>query len=192
MNAVFGAACAGALKPACPAAVSAVGTRSSANTTRQTSRSTASGASTRLRPSGLKDKMLAPDLVATFVEEFREEWDRRAGDTERRRAEVHARMADCARRIAQVMAAIEQGIVTATTKARRLELEAERDQFETSATRNWPQRASPTGSGSPSEPAGDLSAEGRKARGSSKRSPDEGRRGRRYPHVDRRGGATLR
>jgi site-specific DNA recombinase len=70
--------------------------------------------------SGLKDKLLARDLIATFEKEFQEEWDRRASETERRRAGVQGRLADCERRIAQVMAAIEQGIVTATTKGRLL------------------------------------------------------------------------
>jgi len=77
--------------------------------------------------SGLKDKLLAPDLVATFVREYQEEWNRQAADGSRRRTQFQAELADAERRIAQVMAAIEQGIVTATTKGRLLELEARRD-----------------------------------------------------------------
>ncbi len=76
---------------------------------------------------GLKEKLLAPDLIATFVKEFQEEWNRRASTANRRRATLEAELADIERRIDQVMAAIEQGVVTATTKARLLELEAKRD-----------------------------------------------------------------
>jgi DNA invertase Pin-like site-specific DNA recombinase len=77
--------------------------------------------------SGLKDKLLAPELVAEAVREYQAEWNRRAAAGDRRRAELEAELNDTLRRITQVMAAIEQGVVTATTKARLLELEAKHD-----------------------------------------------------------------
>ena len=78
--------------------------------------------------SGLKNKLLAPHMVAEFIREYQAEWNRQAADGNRRRAQLQAELADAERRIAQVMAAIEQGIVTASTKTRLIELEAKRDE----------------------------------------------------------------
>jgi site-specific DNA recombinase len=80
---------------------------------------------------GIKDKLLTPDVIAVFVREFTEEWNRRTAQSGRDRARLQSEIADVSRRLSQVMHAIESGIVTATTKERLLELEGKRDQLKT-------------------------------------------------------------
>jgi site-specific DNA recombinase len=78
---------------------------------------------------GIKEKLVAPDLVAVFVREFTEEWNRLAEASRQTRTALESELSKIERRIAQVMAAIEQGIITRTTKERLLELEASRERL---------------------------------------------------------------
>jgi site-specific DNA recombinase len=77
--------------------------------------------------SDIKDKLVTPELIGVFVREFTEEWNRQTASDRKDRAVRDAELAEVNRRIAQVMDAIEQGIITATTKDRLLELEAKRE-----------------------------------------------------------------
>ncbi len=74
--------------------------------------------------SGIKDKLLTPELIGIFVREFTEEWNRQTAQNRHELAAFESALADVNCRIAQVVDAIEQGIITATTKDRLLELEA--------------------------------------------------------------------
>ena len=76
---------------------------------------------------GLKERLLVPELVAEFVREFHAECNRRAREAEAGRSGMERDLADVERRLAQILAAIERGVVTATTKERLLQLEARRD-----------------------------------------------------------------
>jgi DNA invertase Pin-like site-specific DNA recombinase len=78
---------------------------------------------------GLKEKLLAPELVAEFVREFHAEANRLAREGEAARGAVDRQLADTDRRIGQIVGAIEQGIVTASTKSRLIELETQREQL---------------------------------------------------------------
>ena len=78
---------------------------------------------------GIKDKLLSPELIAVFVREFTEEWNRRIAGQRQGRAGLEAELADVNRGIGQIIEAIEQSIITATTKDRLLELEARRDKL---------------------------------------------------------------
>jgi len=75
---------------------------------------------------GLRERLLVPELVAEFVREFHAECNRKAREAETGRSSLERELADVSRRLGQILAAIEQGVVTATTKERLLELEARR------------------------------------------------------------------
>jgi DNA invertase Pin-like site-specific DNA recombinase len=77
--------------------------------------------------SGLKERLLAPELVAEFVREFHAQCNQEAREAEAAHSTIDRELADVERRLAQILAAIEQGVVTATTKERLLELESRRD-----------------------------------------------------------------
>jgi site-specific DNA recombinase len=79
--------------------------------------------------SGLKEKLLAPELMAEFVRAFHAEWNRRMQENEHRSADHRRTLAETERKLAAIMTAIESGIVTASTKERLLELEATRDRL---------------------------------------------------------------
>jgi site-specific DNA recombinase len=87
------------------------------------------GAIERRVLAGLKEKLLAPELVAEFIREFHAEWNRRMQEAAQSHDHHRRELGDVERKRGAVMAAIESGIVTATTKDRLLELEARRDQL---------------------------------------------------------------
>ncbi len=76
--------------------------------------------------SGLKERLLAPELFAEFARSYQEELTAAA----RQRGAAHERaaraLADCDKRIAGVIQAIEDGLYSPALKARLAELEAER------------------------------------------------------------------
>ncbi len=79
---------------------------------------------------GLKDKMLTPDLVAEFVDAYREEWNRLENENLSTEIRRNNRLAEIKRKISSIMSAIEDGIYTPSTKDRLLALEAERDELQ--------------------------------------------------------------
>jgi site-specific DNA recombinase len=92
---------------------------------------------------GLKAKLVTPNRIAQFVKEFQEEWNCKAMAGDRSRAALRGELDDAERRIGQLMAAIEQGVVTTTTKARLLELESRRDRCQAKLAQAAPARSIP-------------------------------------------------
>ncbi len=79
---------------------------------------------------GLKDRLMAPDLVAEFVAEFQAEVNRAARAAERRAAATRRDLAAVERRIAGILTAIEDGNYNPTLTARLTELEARKTTLE--------------------------------------------------------------
>jgi site-specific DNA recombinase len=74
---------------------------------------------------GLRSSLVTPDLVATFVDEYRVNWNRMQAERRAEASQRDRKLAEVKRKIDGVMEAIELGIVTPTTKDRLLALEAE-------------------------------------------------------------------
>ena len=75
---------------------------------------------------GLRASLVTPDLVAEFISEYQSEWNLLQGE---RRLAVNRRerkLADVKRKLAGIVEAIEQGIITPTTRERLETLEAEK------------------------------------------------------------------
>lgn len=79
---------------------------------------------------GLRGSLLTPQLVAEFVTEYQAEWNRLQRGTASESANRARRLSEIRRRLASIMDAIEQGIVTPTTKERLEALEAEKAELE--------------------------------------------------------------
>lgn len=79
---------------------------------------------------GLRSSLVTPDLVAEFVAEYQAEWNRLKGERRIAASERERRLADVKRKLSKIVEAIEQGIITATTKERLEALEAEKVQVE--------------------------------------------------------------
>ena len=73
---------------------------------------------------GLKDKLIAPDLVAAFVAEYQEELNLAARAAEQRIAANRRDLGAVGRKIAGILSAIEDGNYNPTLTARLTELEA--------------------------------------------------------------------
>lgn len=71
---------------------------------------------------GLKEKLMAPALVAAFIREFHAEWNRRVQESARRKDDHRLELVEVERKLAAILTAVESGVVTASTKARLLEL----------------------------------------------------------------------
>ena len=84
----------------------------------------------RLVLHGIKEQLSAPHLVGEFIQAFNDEVRQiNAGRTnDSRRTEAALRDTD--KKLGAILAAIEQGVVTATTKDRLPELESEKAQLE--------------------------------------------------------------
>jgi hypothetical protein len=78
---------------------------------------------------GLKERLLAPDLVAAFVKAFREESGSEALRAEQAQRERKA--AELDRKIAAIFRAIEDGFYEPAMKTRLAELKEERDKLKT-------------------------------------------------------------
>ena len=74
--------------------------------------------------SGLKDRLMAPELVAVFIEEFTTEINRNASEAERDRRDLERDSVSNAKKIDAILKAIEDGMYTPSMKARMEELEA--------------------------------------------------------------------
>jgi site-specific DNA recombinase len=108
---------------------------------------------------GLKDRLLAPELVAQFVAAFRQEAERRAKLARAGFATTKQKLAGVERRIAGIVKAIEDGMYNSSMKARMTALEAERDALVAERDAGAP----PTGDLPAPEPACALSPQGGRA-----------------------------
>jgi site-specific DNA recombinase len=79
---------------------------------------------------GLKEKLLAPELVKEVVAEFNAELNRRAREDEAGYEAAKRELAAVGRKIEGILRAIEDGVYTATTKDRLLELEKRKAELE--------------------------------------------------------------
>ncbi|MAE93002.1 MAG: recombinase family protein [Pelagibaca sp.] len=81
----------------------------------------------------LKEQMLAPDVVEAYLEEYRAEHARRAGELGRNRARLERRIADAGRKVERLVAAIADGgaefaaVKSALTAAQKDLAEAEKE-----------------------------------------------------------------
>jgi DNA invertase Pin-like site-specific DNA recombinase len=75
---------------------------------------------------GLKDRLLAPDLVEEFVREFNAEIERNRTSARDRSVAYGRRLANTERKINSMLKAIEDGMYHPSMKERMLELEGER------------------------------------------------------------------
>ena len=76
--------------------------------------------------SGLKTQLTDPGLVEHFIREFNAEVARVSTNSSNNRRAVERELRETDKKIAAIMAAIEQGVITKTTKSRLLELEDEK------------------------------------------------------------------
>jgi site-specific DNA recombinase len=79
---------------------------------------------------GLKERMLEPDLVSTFVEAFNEELRRHARTADAERTSTKRTLADVERKLSGIVRAIEDGAYNATLKSRLTVLETEKAELE--------------------------------------------------------------
>jgi hypothetical protein len=80
---------------------------------------------------GLKERLLAPDLVAAFVQAFQEEVRREHDTLKGERALRERKAAELDRKIAAIFRAIEDGLYEPAMKARLTELKEEREKLKT-------------------------------------------------------------
>ncbi len=78
----------------------------------------------------LKSRLMAPDLVQTFVDEYRKEATRLAGDRAKERRGLESRLAKAKRQTTGIIRSIEDGAYNAMLGARLSELEHERVRLE--------------------------------------------------------------
>lgn len=79
---------------------------------------------------GLKHRLLAPDLIEHFIAEYVKAANTAGRDKDHAWAASRRELEDVKSRTASLLNAIEQGIVTQTTKERLLALEARKDELE--------------------------------------------------------------
>ncbi|MGF1611087.1 MAG: hypothetical protein ACFCUQ_16905 [Kiloniellales bacterium] len=79
---------------------------------------------------GLKEKLLAPELVAAFVEEFQAQVNQSAREAESRLASLRRERAVIESKIAGLLKAIEDGMYTPAMKDRMAALEARRNELD--------------------------------------------------------------
>ena len=75
---------------------------------------------------GLRDRLLHPDLIATFVEEYRRAFNAEAASADAAREKARRDLAQVDKKIAGILAAIEDGMYQPSMKDRMAELEAEK------------------------------------------------------------------
>jgi site-specific DNA recombinase len=80
--------------------------------------------------SGLKERLMAPDLIASFIDAFNSEMRNLATAAERESLAVKRTLADIERKLAAIIRAIEDGAYNSTLKARLTGLEQEKAQAE--------------------------------------------------------------
>ena len=86
--------------------------------------------------SGLRDKLMAPELVAEFIRAFHTEINQRANEIEARYASNRRELAEIRRKIDAIVKAIEDGIYTNSTRDRLVALEQRKAELEAVAPVN--------------------------------------------------------
>jgi hypothetical protein len=76
--------------------------------------------------SGLKERLLEPELIAEFAQEYQREFNRRRRDAARRRSVASAELNAIEARINRIVDAIEQGTDTTQMRNRLMALEQQR------------------------------------------------------------------
>ncbi len=76
---------------------------------------------------GLKDRLMAPELVAAFIEEYQAEMNRMAREAEADLADLRRERAEVGRKIEGILKAIEDGMYSPALKDRMAALEARRE-----------------------------------------------------------------
>ena len=79
---------------------------------------------------GLKEKLLHPDLIAAFVEEYRQEFNRSRQEELARRQTLDAELGKLTRAIAQIVDAIADGMYHPSMKEKMAELERRKQSVE--------------------------------------------------------------
>ena len=85
---------------------------------------------------GLKERLLAPDLVAAFMAAMQDELAAKRRDRQAEQAQRSRKLAEIERKIAGIMRAIEDGLYDSTIKERLATLKAERDAIQESPEQN--------------------------------------------------------
>ncbi len=80
--------------------------------------------------SGLKDRLMAPELVAAFIEEYTAEINRHAAEAEQDRRSREREHAAVRRKIDAILKAVEDGMYTPSMKERLCALESRREALE--------------------------------------------------------------
>ena len=75
---------------------------------------------------GLKEKLIEPKLVEAFIKEFNAEIARQGVDRRSDRRGDEAKLRDVEKRIEAIVSAIEQGVLTESTRERLLDLESQK------------------------------------------------------------------
>ncbi|MBN8543664.1 MAG: recombinase family protein [Alphaproteobacteria bacterium] len=76
---------------------------------------------------GIQHKLLEPELLRKFIDEYTLELEKLAASTKQEQAIIRRELTTIDKRLSAVLNAIEQGIVTETTKARLIELETKKN-----------------------------------------------------------------
>jgi DNA invertase Pin-like site-specific DNA recombinase len=79
---------------------------------------------------GLRSSLVTPEMIGEFTREYIAEWNRLQANRRTTSNDRDRKLADVRRRLASIMDAIEQGIITPTTKERLETLEAEKTSLE--------------------------------------------------------------
>jgi site-specific DNA recombinase len=79
---------------------------------------------------GLKERLLAPELFAEYVMEFRAEISRLRIGTAERQTVIQKRLLDLVHRIERIVDAISDGTASTSLRARLMDLERQRDRLE--------------------------------------------------------------
>ena len=141
----------------------------------------------RASSSGLKTRLMAPDLLREFVETFHREANRAAAEREHMARQAAARLEAIERKIAAFVTAVENGRYSAALGDRLAALEAEKAELQANMVRE-PVPSHPAAPG----PRRPLCREGRAARGGAERRIDPRRSEPAASFADRAGRAAAR
>jgi hypothetical protein len=88
--------------------------------------------------SGLKEKLIEPEIVEAFIKEFNAEIARQCAERGNDRRCDEAKLRDVKKKIEAIISAIEQGVLTESTRERLLDLESEKRALEEGLTKPAP------------------------------------------------------
>ena len=80
--------------------------------------------------SGLRNRLMAPELVSTFIEEFIAEINRQNSEVELNRKSMKHELAQITRKIDAIIKAIEDGMYAPSMKSRLMELENRKEELD--------------------------------------------------------------